>query len=56
MSETLNVVLSTAHDPMTDDLLVQVRITPQLLRSADEWKWRVTQAVVMALSKYEGAV
>ncbi len=56
MNDSLNIVLSTARDPITDDLIVRVRITPQLLRSADEWKWRVVQSVVMALSKQEGAV
>lgn len=55
----INVQMETYQDPNTMDYIVRLRIPITLTRTDGEFKWRVIQAIALALTeretKYAGA-
>ena len=55
----MSVTMKSMTDPLTGDILVQIRISPTMTRTDGEFKWRLIQAITLALTekeaKYAGA-
>lgn len=53
MDERLGIKLSAARDQINGDTLVVIRIPEYVTRTDGEFKWRIAQAVILALTAKE---
>jgi len=50
---TLDIKLESAQDPLTGDIRLFLTIPQLLTRTDGEFKWRIIQAIVLALTDKE---